>query len=106
MRSAPLLLSLALALAVALLLVALVSGPASTALVAGVAAAFSTASASHILVSTEKQANELKDKIVNEGADFAELARQHSSCPSKARGGSLGQFKPGASQLQANEERD
>ena len=51
--------------------------------------------ASHILVSSEDQANQLKQQIAD-GADFADLARQHSSCPSgKQSGGSLGQFGRG-----------
>ena len=53
-----------------------------------------SAAASHILVKTEAIALDLKKKI-NEGAEFSEMARQHSSCPSKARGGSLGTFSPG-----------
>ena len=53
-----------------------------------------TANARHILVSTEDQANELKQQIID-GADFAEMAKQHSSCPSSAQGGDLGQFSPG-----------
>lgn len=52
------------------------------------------ASARHILVSTEAQCNELKTAIEG-GADFAELARQHSSCPSSRDGGMLGSFGPG-----------
>jgi peptidyl-prolyl cis-trans isomerase C len=52
------------------------------------------ASASHILVSDEALAKDLLTQIQG-GADFAELARKHSSCPSKAKGGSLGTFKPG-----------
>ncbi len=54
----------------------------------------SKASARHILVSTEAQCSELKQQIEN-GADFAALAQQHSSCPSKAQGGDLGEFGPG-----------
>lgn len=51
-------------------------------------------SASHILVPTLEQAQTLKTQIT-EGADFGSLAQQHSSCPSRARGGDLGQFGPG-----------
>jgi len=52
------------------------------------------ACARHILVSTEEEANDLKRQI-EEGADFGEIARQHSSCPSSQRGGDLGEFRPG-----------
>ena len=52
------------------------------------------ASARHILVDTEEQCIALKEQIEG-GADFAELARQHSSCPSGQRGGELGSFGPG-----------
>jgi peptidyl-prolyl cis-trans isomerase C len=52
------------------------------------------AAARHILVSTEKQCSGLKQQIEN-GADFAELAKQHSSCPSGRQGGALGTFSPG-----------
>lgn len=52
------------------------------------------AAARHILVSTEAQCNDLKRQIAA-GADFAELARQHSSCPSGSEGGALGTFSPG-----------
>jgi peptidyl-prolyl cis-trans isomerase C len=52
------------------------------------------ASARHILVATEEQCTDLK-KQIEEGADFAEIARQHSNCPSSAKGGDLGQFGPG-----------
>ena len=55
----------------------------------------SEASARHILVETEAQCSELKEKIVG-GADFAELAKSHSKCPSGARGGDLGSFGRGA----------
>jgi len=53
-----------------------------------------TAVASHILVPTEEQANDLKQQIAD-GADFADLAKEHSSCPSGKTGGSLGQFNKG-----------
>lgn len=38
------------------------------------------ATARHILVSSEAKCNELKTAIEG-GADFAEVAREHSSCP-------------------------
>ena len=50
--------------------------------------------ASHILVTSQEQAQSLLEQV-RAGADFATLARQHSQCPSKANGGSLGQFGPG-----------
>ena len=52
------------------------------------------ASARHILVDSEDKCNELKAAIVA-GADFAEVARQNSSCPSGRNGGDLGEFGPG-----------
>jgi len=52
------------------------------------------ATARHILVPTEEQANDLKQQIA-EGADFADVAREHSACPSGADGGNLGEFTPG-----------
>lgn len=53
------------------------------------------ATARHILVATEQDALNLKDQI-DGGADFAKLARTHSTCPSGKQGGSLGEFKKGA----------
>lgn len=53
-----------------------------------------TASARHILVADESKCNELKTQIEN-GSDFGEVAKEHSTCPSGARGGDLGQFSPG-----------
>jgi len=53
-----------------------------------------SASARHILVDSEQQCLDLKGQIEG-GASFADLAKQHSSCPSGARGGALGTFSPG-----------
>lgn len=52
------------------------------------------ASARHILVDTEEACQELKTQIES-GVDFAELAKEHSSCPSGKSGGELGTFGPG-----------
>ena len=52
------------------------------------------ATARHILVDTEAQAEELKQQIEN-GADFAALAAEHSKCPSGSSGGDLGEFSQG-----------
>ncbi|MGL4449267.1 peptidylprolyl isomerase [Shewanella sp.] len=52
------------------------------------------ATARHLLVSTEAQCQALKQQILD-GADFAEVARANSSCPSGAQGGELGSFGPG-----------
>ena len=52
------------------------------------------AEARHILVDTESQAQELKQQIEG-GTDFADLAKQHSKCPSGQAGGSLGEFGQG-----------
>tara|TARA_R110002049_G_scaffold252264_2_gene427390 strand:+ start:117330 stop:117611 length:282 start_codon:yes stop_codon:yes gene_type:complete len=54
----------------------------------------SKATARHILVDSEEQCNELKNQI-SQGSDFAEVAKQHSKCPSGSSGGELGEFGPG-----------
>jgi peptidyl-prolyl cis-trans isomerase C len=52
------------------------------------------ASARHILVETQEACEDLKAQI-EAGADFAELAREHSQCPSGQDGGELGEFSQG-----------
>ena len=52
------------------------------------------ASARHILVPSETDCNTLK-KLIEGGDDFAEIAKQHSKCPSGKQGGGLGEFTPG-----------
>ncbi len=63
------------------------------------------ASASHILIAPETKddagwakAKEKVDAIakqLKEGGDFAALAKEHSTCPSKEKGGDLGEFGRG-----------
>ena len=59
--------------------------------------------ARHILIKVNELVSEtearrklvvIKERLDN-GADFAELARKHSACPSKEQGGNLGQIGPG-----------
>jgi peptidyl-prolyl cis-trans isomerase C len=52
------------------------------------------ATARHILVNSEDQCIALK-KEIEDGADFAVVAREQSSCPSGKQGGELGEFGPG-----------
>lgn len=52
------------------------------------------ACARHILVDSEDTCEELKKEILA-GSDFAEVAKQHSKCPSGGQGGDLGEFGPG-----------
>ena len=54
----------------------------------------SAAAARHILVASEADCADLK-KQIDGGADFTELAKAHSKCPSGAKGGALGTFGPG-----------
>jgi len=63
--------------------------------------------ASHILLSTrgiedetevaakKAEAEKLRKQLVDGEGEFADLAQAHSDCPSKAQGGSLGQFGSG-----------
>lgn len=50
--------------------------------------------ASHILVATEEEANNLRNEIIN-GKNFADVAAEYSNCPSGANGGDLGYFGRG-----------
>ena len=52
------------------------------------------ATARHILVQEQTLCESLKQQI-QDGADFANVAREHSQCPSGQQGGSLGEFGPG-----------
>jgi len=49
---------------------------------------------SHILVEKQSQALRVLEELRN-GADFGELARKYSQCPSRKRGGDLGFFGRG-----------
>jgi parvulin-like peptidyl-prolyl isomerase len=50
--------------------------------------------ASHILVATQEQAQDLRDQLTA-GADFAQLAHEHSLCASGQQGGDIGTFGAG-----------
>jgi len=52
------------------------------------------ATARHILVKSKEACEDLKKQIEG-GADFGDLAKEHSDCPSGKEGGSLGSFGPG-----------
>ncbi|HIH89305.1 TPA: peptidylprolyl isomerase [Candidatus Bathyarchaeota archaeon] len=50
--------------------------------------------ASHILVEKQSQALKVLEEL-KAGADFKELAKKYSTCPSGKKGGDLGQFGRG-----------
>lgn len=52
------------------------------------------ATARHILVDSESQCKDLKQQIAD-GTDFADVAAEHSKCPSGRNGGDLGTFSQG-----------
>ena len=49
--------------------------------------------ASHILVRSKEQADQILKEV--SASNFGHLAMVHSNCPSKMRGGDLGEFGPG-----------
>ena len=51
--------------------------------------------ASHLLVKTEEEANEIREKIINGEMKFEDAAAMVSLCPSGANGGDLGFFGKG-----------
>lgn len=53
-----------------------------------------TAAALHILVKQEAQAKALLAQL-EKGANFQQLAKKHSTCPSGRNGGDLGSFAKG-----------
>lgn len=54
-----------------------------------------TASARHILVSSEQDCLDLQAKINSGEQTFEKVAAEHSQCPSGKQGGELGSFGPG-----------
>lgn len=54
-----------------------------------------TVAASHILVKEEAEINDILEKI-NNGLSFEDAANEFSECPSKDRGGELGDFPRGS----------
>lgn len=52
------------------------------------------AGACHILVKSASEAESLKAQLAK-GANFQQLAKRHSLCPSGKRGGDLGEIQPG-----------
>ncbi|MDO4617047.1 MAG: peptidylprolyl isomerase [Lachnospiraceae bacterium] len=51
--------------------------------------------ARHILVDSREKADEIREKILSGEISFEDAAKEHSTCPSKADGGSLGYFGHG-----------
>ncbi len=50
--------------------------------------------ASHILIKDPTIATKIYEELEN-GTDFKQLAKRHSTCSSKKKGGDLGWFRPG-----------
>lgn len=53
------------------------------------------ATARHILVHSEEEANTLKTEIESGKSTFEAIAQSYSQCPSGREGGDLGKFGPG-----------
>lgn len=53
-----------------------------------------TAAALHILVKQKNQAEKILSEL-QQGANFQQLAKKHSTCPSGKQGGDLGEFRRG-----------
>ncbi len=51
--------------------------------------------AKHILVDKKTLAEDLIEQL-NSGSKFEDIAKKHSTCPSRKKGGSLGEFGRGA----------
>jgi peptidyl-prolyl cis-trans isomerase C len=54
-----------------------------------------TINASHILVKTQKEAEDILKQLNEKKISFEEAAKKYSFCPSKSEGGSLGDFTRG-----------
>lgn len=54
-----------------------------------------TVSAKHILTDSEEKCNEILESITKEEKTFEDAAKEFSTCPSKERGGDLGEFGRG-----------
>lgn len=54
--------------------------------------------ASHILIKNRKLAEDVLKRL-RKGANFTALAKEFSTCPSKAKGGDLGWFGHGKMEL-------
>ncbi|GMH99207.1 hypothetical protein TrLO_g16019 [Triparma laevis f. longispina] len=66
----------------------------------------SSASASHILIKSDdgfSKLEKIKADVGNDPIKFAEAASEFSACPSRAKGGALGTFKPGQMVKEFNE---
>ncbi len=50
--------------------------------------------AKHILVDKQSMAEDIIEQL-NTGSKFEDLAKKHSNCPSRKKGGSLGEFGRG-----------